>query len=323
MRRTEAASPRRAPVRPAEAGRAAAEVSARLIHEFVADLESHRTRFSATLRDRKRQFHDRSIFVMNTFNIVVGAAFISAALAGPSLAQSSISDIEARLALQRQGAVSNGAAPAVRTRGIEEVLPSQLRRKADPAAAATSPSPKPVETAAARPAAAATPAAPRTESGATLAAARPAAPAATLAGTPRIIDTVDTDGRVIEVKVYSQADNVDISEPVRFEYNSAFLTDQGRGVLDVYCSAIKGSEAKNGPAPGGYVLIGHADASGDAAYNEVLSKKRAEESRRYMVESCGLPESRLRAVGLGEAALKDPSRPTAAVNRRVELQIGS
>ncbi|MGG7568440.1 OmpA family protein [Rhodovulum sp. DZ06] len=239
---------------------------------------------------------------MNFIRTCVCAAFIGAA-AAPMAAfaadDDAISDIKARLALQRQG-VSNDSVRTEATRGIEEFRPSQLRKSATPAPA---------------PEVAAAPSA--SEAGVSVAAARPAR----ANPEPRVIAAQDTEGKVIQVKIHDAA--MDISKPVRFAYNSAFLTDQARAVLDVYCAAIKGSEAQNGPAPGGYVLIGHADASGDAEYNRVLSQKRAEESRRYMVDQCGLPAANLRAVGLGEDALKDPSRPTAAVNRRVELQIGS
>lgn len=240
---------------------------------------------------------------MNTFLTCVCAAFIGVAAAAPATAQSSIADIEKRLAAQRAQ-----TQPREATRGIEEFRPGQLRNS-------TQAAPRETAAAPAATAPAATPTAPRTEPGVSVAAAAPAAPQ------PRVISARDTAGEVIQVKVHDES--MDISEPVRFQLNSAFLTDQARGVLDVYCAAIKASETKNGPAPGGYVLIGHADASGDAQYNQVLSQKRAEESRRYMVDSCGLPGSQLRAVGLGEEALKDPRRPTAAVNRRVELQIGS
>lgn len=246
---------------------------------------------------------------MNTFLSCVCAAFIGVvAAAQPAAAQSSIADIEKRLAAQRAQ-----TQPREATRGIEEFRPGQLRNSATAAPKETAAAPAAPASSAT---AAATPAQTRTEPGVSVAAAAPAS-----APAPRVISARDTAGQVIQVKVHDEA--TDISQPVRFALNSAFLTDQARGVLDVYCAAIKASEAKTGPAPGGYVLIGHADASGDAEYNRVLSQKRAEESRRYMVDSCGLPGAQLRAVGLGEEALKDPRRPTAAVNRRVELQIGS
>ena len=248
---------------------------------------------------------------MNTFAKCVCAAFLGAVAVTPAAiipsaaqAQTSVSDIEARLARQR----ALGAQKPVRreaTRGIEEFRPSQLRARTDPADAAAAES-------GGASSVASTPAG--QSSGVSVAAARPDA-------APRVVEARDTSGQRVAVKVHDAS--MDISEPVRFAYNSAFLTAQARGVLDVYCAAIKSSEAKSGPAPGGYILIGHADASGDAEYNRVLSQKRAEESRRYMVEACGLPAAQLRAVGLGEEALKDPRNPNGAINRRVELQIGS
>lgn len=134
--------------------------------------------------------------------------------------------------------------------------------------------------------------------------------------------TVDTKGD--EIVVQAMASDAMISEPVLFDYNSAFLTDQARSVLNVYCQSIEKFE-KSSPevAKATYVLIGHADASGDAQYNLVLSRKRAEEARRFMVSSCGIPETKLRAAGLGEERLFDPKNPRSSANRRVELQLGS
>jgi outer membrane protein OmpA-like peptidoglycan-associated protein len=134
--------------------------------------------------------------------------------------------------------------------------------------------------------------------------------------------TVDTKGA--EIVVQAMAEDSMISEPVLFQINSAFLTDQARGVLDIYCESIKKFERSSPEfASASYVLIGHADASGDASYNLVLSRKRAEEARRYMVSSCGIAEVKIRAAGLGEERLFDPSNPRSSANRRVELQLGS
>ncbi len=108
------------------------------------------------------------------------------------------------------------------------------------------------------------------------------------------------------------------------QHNSAFLTDQARDVLKVYCDSIQKFEATTPEAKSStYVLIGHADASGDAQYNLILSRKRAEEARRFMVSSCGIPEIKLRAAGLGEERLFDSANPRSSANRRVELQLGS
>lgn len=134
--------------------------------------------------------------------------------------------------------------------------------------------------------------------------------------------TVDTSGAAIVVP--AMASDAMISQPVLFQHNSAFLTDQARDVLTVYCESIEKFETTTPAAKTStYVLIGHADASGDAQYNLILSRKRAEEARRFMVTSCGIPEAKLRAAGLGEERLFDSANPRSSTNRRVELQLGS
>ncbi|MBD5206955.1 MAG: OmpA family protein [Bacteroidales bacterium] len=69
-------------------------------------------------------------------------------------------------------------------------------------------------------------------------------------------------------------------------------------------------------------VVGFTDNTGTAAINNPLSLKRAEAVRDYLIQ-CGVPASRLKAIGLGDA---DPIASNAtpegrAQNRRVELFI--
>jgi OOP family OmpA-OmpF porin len=77
-------------------------------------------------------------------------------------------------------------------------------------------------------------------------------------------------------------------------------------------------------APGLRLLIeGHTDASGDPAWNETLSKRRAAAVLQYLLVKGKLPADRLESRGFGS------SRPVAsnqtpggrALNRRVALII--
>ena len=65
-------------------------------------------------------------------------------------------------------------------------------------------------------------------------------------------------------------------------------------------------------------MVGHADASGTPEANQALSVKRAEAVKAYLVGK-GAEPAMLVAVGVGEKDLKNPSNPTAAENRRVEI----
>lgn len=69
-------------------------------------------------------------------------------------------------------------------------------------------------------------------------------------------------------------------------------------------------------------LVGHADRSGNAAYNQRLSERRAASVRDFLVRQ-GVPNQAISAVGRGES---DPRVPTPdgvreQENRRVEIRL--
>ena len=66
-------------------------------------------------------------------------------------------------------------------------------------------------------------------------------------------------------------------------------------------------------------VIGHADSAGPADFNLALSQRRAARVRDFLVRESGLSPARLLAVGRGEAAPLDPSRPDTPANRRVQI----
>lgn len=68
-----------------------------------------------------------------------------------------------------------------------------------------------------------------------------------------------------------------------------------------------------------FEVIGHTDASGGAKDNKLLSLKRAESVRRYLIRNFRIAPRRLIASGYGEEKLKDALRPTHRINRRVEI----
>lgn len=104
---------------------------------------------------------------------------------------------------------------------------------------------------------------------------------------------------------------------IQFDLDSAALRDDQKPALVKLCHAMKAVDMPK------FQILGHTDASGTKAYNERLSKLRAEEVKRYLVSECGISADRLVAVGVGEDHLYDPANPRAAVNRRVEFQAGS
>lgn len=106
---------------------------------------------------------------------------------------------------------------------------------------------------------------------------------------------------------------IDLEVP--FQLDSAALTDAARRQLEALGQALRAPEL----AGSRFLIAGHTDASGGADYNKALSQRRAQAVLRYLVDVQGISEARLLAAGFGEERLKNPERPTAAENRRVEV----
>ncbi|MCW1917929.1 OmpA family protein [Rhodobacter sp. KR11] len=104
---------------------------------------------------------------------------------------------------------------------------------------------------------------------------------------------------------------------IEFAFDSAAIGAGQNEKLTTLCQVIKASDI---PA---FKIIGHTDASGTESYNQNLSKLRAEEVKRHLVEDCGIDGAKLLAEGVGEAFPADASDPKADANRRVEFQVGS
>ncbi len=102
---------------------------------------------------------------------------------------------------------------------------------------------------------------------------------------------------------------------VRFQVNSAKLTGQARRQLDELGGALK-SERLAGQR---FRIVGHTDASGAAAYNKRLSQQRAKAVKDYLVARHRIAPASLEILGMGEERLKNPLRPKAGLNRRVEV----
>lgn len=102
---------------------------------------------------------------------------------------------------------------------------------------------------------------------------------------------------------------------ISFDFDSAALRADQKPKLATLCEVIQNIDIPL------FRIVGHTDASGSAAYNERLSLLRAQEVRRYMVDSCGIAEHRLEAAGAGEQFPFNPEDPNADENRRVEFQV--
>jgi outer membrane protein OmpA-like peptidoglycan-associated protein len=70
------------------------------------------------------------------------------------------------------------------------------------------------------------------------------------------------------------------------------------------------------------LVVGHTDSTGEEAYNQTLSERRADSARTFLI-GAGLEASRVRAVGRGELEpIADNSTDSGRQqNRRVEIAI--
>jgi OOP family OmpA-OmpF porin len=68
-------------------------------------------------------------------------------------------------------------------------------------------------------------------------------------------------------------------------------------------------------------IAGHTDSVGDESYNQVLSEKRAQAVKDYLVRS-GVAAERVSVVGYGEAQPRDTNDTIEGrrLNRRVEIR---
>ena len=109
--------------------------------------------------------------------------------------------------------------------------------------------------------------------------------------------------------------SLDLTVP--FARNSARLTKTARRQLNELAAALSGDALRAFPVE----VYGHTDASGPAGYNLKLSRARAAETVRYLVEKRGLSRKRFRHEGYGEERLLVGVSPGSPRHRRVEVVV--
>jgi len=117
----------------------------------------------------------------------------------------------------------------------------------------------------------------------------------------------------------------DLCEPragleVLFEIDSSRILAEYGPVLDEL-----GRSLRRGLADAVLVIQGHADSSGSADHNLVLSVQRARAVRAYLVERHGIEPERLRFEGYGEERPRADNGTEAGrrLNRSEVVRIGS
>ena len=133
------------------------------------------------------------------------------------------------------------------------------------------------------------------------------APAATATQPTTTVTTAAT--------TYTEVDKADqVNIKIKFDFDSATLRDDQKPQLATLCEVMKAVDVQL------FQIVGHTDSSGSASYNENLSLLRAKEVKRHLVTECGIPETRLEAIGMGESAPFNAADPRSDENRRVEFQ---
>jgi outer membrane protein OmpA-like peptidoglycan-associated protein len=128
----------------------------------------------------------------------------------------------------------------------------------------------------------------------------------------RSLSVIDRDQAEAYVKDRDRP-NVDLT--VNFDYDSAKITVKAVSQLTEFGMALAEPEYKDAVM----FVGGHTDAKGGDSYNQLLSERRAESVKRFLVEKFHLTPANLVTAGFGRQHLKNAAEPLAAENRRVQV----
>lgn len=103
---------------------------------------------------------------------------------------------------------------------------------------------------------------------------------------------------------------------INFDFDSDIIRDESKPTLDKIVAMLKSEQTMQ------LIIEGHTDSDGTTDHNQILSQKRAESVKSYLV-SAGISSSRLFTEGYGESMPVAPNTTATgkAQNRRVELVV--
>lgn len=120
--------------------------------------------------------------------------------------------------------------------------------------------------------------------------------------------------KVVETKKTERGLMVTLENNVLFDFDKATLREEARKTLDELAVLLV-------KYPGDRLRIaGFTDSVGSEAYNQRLSKERADSVRDFL-SAQGVPAARMNAVGLGETKSSAPQDQPREEDRRVEIYI--
>ena len=118
--------------------------------------------------------------------------------------------------------------------------------------------------------------------------------------------------------ITTEPENVafNLSSGATFELGGSTLSADGKAEVAALVAKFEGKSAD------AITIEGHTDGSGDAAFNQQLSEKRAEAVKAELVAN-GVKAEKISTVGYGEAKpiADNATREGRATNRRVEIKV--
>jgi len=107
-------------------------------------------------------------------------------------------------------------------------------------------------------------------------------------------------------------------DTIRFGFNESFVREEEIPQLERIGEIIERIVAANPDEV--FLIEGHTDAVGSAAYNQGLSSKRADAVRDAMLQFFNIERTNIETVGYGEEFLKIETEEEEAENRRVTIR---
>ena len=139
-------------------------------------------------------------------------------------------------------------------------------------------------------------------------------PGAAAQATAAPAEAAQAKGAPAETSTADTMADPSVSVQISFDFGSDRVAGASRQTVENLAIALK-SEALSGRT---FLIVGHTDAVGSAAYNQLLSERRAQSVKSFLVER-GVQAELLQTAGRGFTELLDADHPDAAANRRVEI----
>lgn len=125
--------------------------------------------------------------------------------------------------------------------------------------------------------------------------------------------TADTTNKEQSAKVQAAATAVTVSD-INFDFDKSNIRPDAREILKTNADVFLKNSAS------AIVIEGYCDERGTAEYNMALGQRRAQETKKYLV-NLGIKESRMKTISYGEERPLDPGHNEEAwdKNRRAHF----